>query len=116
MSLGPEDRRQIESLPFDPLATISYHELAGCLVWSDEIPEGLSAAGYDYVRDLLSARGFMHRGIPPDSWPTGAEGPLAERWGEAHGSGLRWNGFQRLVLTPPQRAAFERFRADDREL
>jgi len=115
VSLSARDRALIEAQPFDPLATIAFHEIAGCLAWSDEVPDGLSADGTAYLRDLLTARGYLHRGLGVEAWDFG--GPaLAERWAEAHASGLHWNGFRRLVLTPPQRAAFERFLAQDREL
>jgi hypothetical protein len=115
VSLSPRDRALIEAQPFDPMATIAFHELAGCLAWSDEVPAGLSADGSAYVRDLLTARGYVHRGVGADAWELGGS-QLAARWSEANAMGLRWNGFRRLVLTPPQRAVFERFLADDREL
>lgn len=89
MTLSPRDRELVESLPFDPNATVAFNEIAACLAWSDEIAEGLSPAGYEYVRDLLGARGYMHRGVPVEDWDYGSTDRI-ERWNEALGSGLRW--------------------------
>lgn len=106
MSLSPEDRARIETLPFDPSATAAYNEITGALAWSDEIPNGLSSTGHDYLRDLLAVRGYLHRGLPVGR----------EHWDEALASGLRWNGFRRLSLTADQRALLERYVEGDSEL
>ena len=106
MTLSPADRAALEGVPFDPDATIAFHELLGCLVWSDEVPDGLTNDGHEFVRELLGIRGAIHRGEDPD---LGA-------WNLARMTGLRWNGFQRLVLTPQQQALLAHYRADDAEL
>jgi hypothetical protein len=106
MTLSPQDRALLESLPFDPNASAAYNEITGALAWSDEIPDGLSQAGYDYLRDLLAVRGYLHRGLPVER----------ERWDEALAVGLRWNGFRRVTLTTDQRALLERYIEDDSEL
>jgi hypothetical protein len=54
-------RARIEAVPFNLRATAAYNELTGALAWSDELPDGLSPAGHDYVRDLLGVRGYLHR-------------------------------------------------------
>jgi hypothetical protein len=115
VSLSPADRERIEALWFDPDATIAFNEITACLVWSDEWPEGLSPAGYEYVRDLLGARGYLHRGVPLAEWDFGSSDRI-ERWTEAHASGLRWNGFRRLELGDRERALLERYLRDDAEL
>lgn len=106
MSLSPEDRARLEALPFDARATAAYNEITGALAWSDEIPDDLSAGGYEYVRELLGIRGYLHRGLPVD----------VARWDAAQASGLRWNGFRRLTLTPEQRALLDRYIGTDSEL
>lgn len=115
MSLSREDRERIEAVWFDPDATIAFNEIAGCLVWSDEVPEGLSPAGWDYVRDLLGARGYLHLGVPVEEWDFGSRDRI-ERWNEARDSGLRWNGFRRLELSDAERGLLERYLSDDTEL
>ena len=106
MSLSPDDRSAIEALAFDPDATIGFHEILGCLVWSDEMPPEVTNDGLAYLRDLLAIRGAIHRGEEAD---------LAT-WNLARMTGLRWNGFERLVLTPQQRALLAHYLADDSEL
>ena len=106
MSLSPDDRAAVEALPFDPSAEVMYHEILGCLVWSDELPDDITSDGLSYLRDLLGIRGAIHRGEDAD----------LDTWNLARMTGLRWNGFQRLVLTEEQRAALDRYRNDDREL
>lgn len=104
--LSPADRAAIEGLPLDPDASIGFHELLGCLVWSDEIPDGLTNEGHAYLRELLGIRGAIHRGEDAD---------LAT-WNLARMTGLRWNGFGRLELTTQQRALLAHYLADDSEL
>jgi hypothetical protein len=104
--LSPADHARIEDLAFDAAATPAYNEITACLVWPDELPDGLSPAGYDVVRDLLGARGFIHRGIPIEAWDRGWTDRI-DRWNEALREGLRWNGFQRIALTTEQRALLE---------
>lgn len=111
MSLSDADRALLEGVPFDPLATIGYDEISACLVWSDELPAGLTPAAYDYVRDLLGARGLIHRAIPTEAWDRGWT-ERSDRWNEALASGLRWNGFRRIALTREQRSLLEHRLAD----
>jgi hypothetical protein len=106
VTLSPRDRAAIEGLRFDPAATIGFHEILGCLVWSDEVPEGLTNDGHAYLRDLLAIRGAIHRGEPAD----------VDAWNVARMTGLRWNGFDRLVLTAQQQALLAHHLADDTEL
>ena len=115
MSLSAADRELLEASVPGPAATVAFHEILGCLVWSDEVPPGLSPAGQDYVRDLLGARGYIHRGTPVEAWDFGATDRL-ERWNEALRTGLRWMGFQRLLLGPEHRALLERRLADESDL
>ncbi|HJP90211.1 MAG TPA: hypothetical protein VJ850_14345 [Candidatus Limnocylindrales bacterium] len=106
MTLPPADRAAIEAIPFDPDATIAFHELLGCLVWSDEVPDSLTNDGHAFLRELLGIRGAVHRGEDAD---------LAS-WNLARMTGLRWNGFERLVPTDQQRALLAHYLADDSEL
>ena len=106
MSLSPSDRASIEAAAFDPEATIAFHEILGCLVWSDEIPDELTNDGHAYLRELLGIRGALHRGEDAD---------LAT-WNLARMTGLRWNGFERLVLTEHERDVLARYLLDDTEI
>ncbi|HET7181976.1 MAG TPA: hypothetical protein VFI15_07060 [Candidatus Limnocylindrales bacterium] len=106
MTLSPRDRAAIQAVPLDPDATIAFHEILGCLGWSDEVPDDLTNDGHAYLRDLLAIRGAIHRGEPADLEP----------WNIARMTGLRWNGFDRLVLTPRQQALLAHHLADDTEL
>jgi hypothetical protein len=115
VSLSRDDRERIEAVWFDPDATIAFNEITGCLVWSDEVPDGLSPAGHDYVRDLLGARGYFHLRVPVEEWDFGNTDRI-ERWNEALASGLRWNGFRRLDLSDDQRALLDRYLSDDSDI
>lgn len=115
MTLSAADRELLEASVLDPAATPAYHEILGCLVWSDEVPPRLSPGGHEHVRDLLGARGYIHRGTPVENWDFGSTDRI-ERWNEALRSGLRWTGFQRLVLGPEHRALLERHVADQSAL
>ena len=106
MSLSPDDRAAVEAVPFDPDASISFHEILGCLVWSDELPDDLGADGLAYLRHLLGIRGAMHRGEDAD----------VDTWNLARLTGLRWNGFQRPALTPEQHALLRRYLEDETQL
>jgi hypothetical protein len=112
--LGDDDRDLIERQPFDPAADAAFNEVTWCLVWSDEIPDGLSRSGYEVVRDLLVARGLIHRAVPVEEWDYGFTDRW-ERWNEALASGLRWNGFRRIALTAAQRALLSRYLAPESE-
>jgi hypothetical protein len=112
MSLSPGDRELVDVQPFDPDASIAFHELLGCLVWSDEVPDGLTSAGRDYLRELLAVRGILHLGRPVD-WPDGTRPDRAAAWRDALDSDLRWNGFRRIELTPEQRRLLEHYASDD---
>lgn len=107
--LSDRDRELVESLPFDPNATAAFNAITACLVWSDELPSGLTPYGYDFMRDLLVARGYLHRGVPPEAWDSPER---LERWNEALAAELRWNGFRRVTLTGPQRALLYAHLAD----
>ena len=106
MTLSPDDRAAIEAVPFDPDASVAFHAILGCLVWSDEMPDDLTSDGLAYVRELLGVRGAVHR----------AEDVDLDAWNIARMTGLRWNGFRRLVLTPDQQALLARHLADDTDL
>jgi hypothetical protein len=108
--LSPADRALVEGEALDPDATIAYNEITACLVWSDEVPDGLSRTGYEFVRDLLAARGFIHRGVAIEDWDFGWT-ERVELWNGALADGLRWNGFQRIALTKRQRELLQMYLA-----
>jgi hypothetical protein len=100
--LSDAERALVEGLALDPAAEPVYNEITACLVWPDELPVGLTSYGFEYLRDLLGARGFIHRGIPIEEWDRGWTDRI-DRWNEALRAGLRWNGFLRIALTRDQR-------------
>lgn len=110
--LGTTDRLLVEHQLFIEDATPAFNEVTGCLVWPDEIPEGLSREGFETVRNLLAARGLIHRGIVVEDWQAGFT-ELADEWNAALRTRLRWNGFQRIALTREQRATLDAYLADD---
>jgi len=113
--LSDADRELLEGLPFDADAEVAFNEVTACLVWADEVPDGLSRDGYRVVRDLLGARGLIHRGVSSEDWDYGFPDRL-DRWNEALAEGLRWNGFRRLALTGGQRALLRRSISDETAL
>jgi hypothetical protein len=61
----------------------------------------LSGDAYELLGDLWIVRGFIHRGVPLEDWSPG--GYLIGVWNECLMGGLRWIGFERLVLTRAER-------------
>jgi hypothetical protein len=90
-TLSDADRALVEAMAFDA--------------------DAVSREGYRLVRDLLVARGFIHRGVPVEAWDDGYLDRW-EAWNEALASGLRWNGFRRMALTTAQRAELRRYVRD----
>ncbi len=107
MTLSDADRARIEGLDYDPDADVAFNDIGAYLVWSDEVPSGLTPAGSEYLRDLLGARGFIHRGVPIEDWDRGWT-DRAERWNEALAEGLRWPGFRRIALMREHRLLLDR--------
>ena len=112
--LSDADRELIEAVPFDDDAEPAFNEITACLVWPDEVPDGLSREGYRIVRDLLVARGLIHRGVPVEQWDFGFPDRW-EAWNQVLADGIRWNGFRRLALTGDQRALLRRSVTDETE-
>ena len=54
--LSDADRDLLAAVAFDPDAEPAFNEITWCLVWPDEVPDGLSREGYRVVRDLLAVR------------------------------------------------------------
>ena len=77
-------------MPFDAAATVAYNEVTACLVWADELPEGLSRDGYEVVRDLLAARGLIHRGIPIEDGTTAGPSAASVERGARARAALEW--------------------------
>ncbi len=101
--LSSQDRALLESAQFDPRAKPSYESVKSCLVWPDELPDGLSLEGIQFIHRLLAARSFMYRGIPRK----GRREYLQAAWDEASLSGLKWSGFRRLTVSPKDLAFLE---------
>jgi hypothetical protein len=96
MKLSDADRKKLEELRFDPKAEPSFNLMKSCLVWPDELAEGLSRDGYELLGDLWIVRGFFHRGVPREQWgldPAYFEGVWAEN------ETVKWPGFLRLQLS-----------------
>lgn len=97
------DARLVRELRLDPNAKPSFEALKGCLVWSDEVPVGLSRSGHERLNDLLAARGLMHLGQAVSQLPE----PYRIAWSAATDSKITWPGFERLVLSPEDRRYLE---------
>ena len=93
-SFSENDRRLIEALCHDTKATPALEALKGCLVWTDEVPDGLSNTGHELLNDLLAARGMMHLGQQLQDLPRA----YRDAWTNAVESKLKWPGFARLRL------------------
>ena len=95
------DRALVEALVFEPALKPGYELLKGCLIWrEDEVPDGLTPDGYETLCDLLVARRFIHLGKPFPSAQSVIGCQLQPTWETALASGLKWNGFRRLKLSP----------------
>jgi hypothetical protein len=100
------DRALVEALTFDPQAKPSFELLKGCLVWADERANNLTSEGYDRLCDLWIARSLIHRGEPLDSLSIGGD-RFKNAWEQALAEDIRWPGFQRLTLSPEDRAYYK---------
>ena len=92
MSLSDPDRLLIETQELDLHSKPSYESIKSCLIWADELPDGLSMDGRRFILSLLAARSYLHRGIPM----VGRLQRLRLEWDNAISSGLRWTGFNRI--------------------
>jgi hypothetical protein len=95
LPLSEHDRLLLRDAVYQPNTKPSYESVKSCLVWPDEVPDGLSADGRTTIFRLLAARSYMHRGIPL----IGRLERLASVWKEAVASGLEWNGFRRTSIS-----------------
>lgn len=92
----------IESLVYNPNLKPSYEFIKNCLVWSDEVPDGLTPEGYEKLIDLLIIRSFIHRQISPSNWwilDSKDSKYFQEVWSKAIQQNFKWPGMNRLKLT-----------------
>lgn len=104
-SLKVEDLRLIESVGFQRDASPVYDEWLDALIWDDEWPEGLSLEGNEFVLSLITARSFLHTPQKKDNLAALSVDveSLILLWKESIDSGLKWSGFQRIVLDEKDR-------------
>lgn len=104
-SLKVEDLRLIESVGFQRDASPVYDEWLDALIWDDEWPAGLSLEGNEFVLSLITARSFLHTPQKKDNLAALSVDveSLILLWKESIDSGLKWSGFQRIVLDEKDR-------------
>jgi hypothetical protein len=89
----------LKNLSLDSQAKPTFDLLKYCLTWPDERPsEPLSAEGREFLSDLWTVRGFIHRSVPEAKWGLDPK-YFREIWefGVAHVE--TWPGFKRLTLS-----------------
>lgn len=91
------DLRLIEGLVYDPNLEPSYEFLKGCLIWTDERPDGLTPAAYDSLCSLWMARGLLHRGFNLSDDPIDPAF-TKDLWERAIRQVPQWPGFRRLDI------------------
>lgn len=96
--LKKKDVRRIESLRFNPDATLYIELLKGYLYWDDEITYGLTKDGYHRMTDLLLARNVVCH--DPDQEIRNKD-RYVKIWNLASEQGFSWPGFrpERLELS-----------------
>ena len=109
------DRALVEGLTYDPSLKPGFELLKGCLIWEDERPDGLTPENYEKLCDLWIARSCLHRGLAI------GEGTLdpqyfKDAWDAAIRDGIRWPGFQRLKLSPEDKAMLDACLEDESEI
>ena len=87
----------IEQLVFDSSLEPSFDLMRDCLVWADEIPDGLTPDAFDYLCDLLIARSLFHKGLTLDDHPLSPD-YCKTIWARAVNQNLKWTGFQRIEV------------------
>jgi hypothetical protein len=100
------DLRLMESLVYDANLEPSYEFLKGCLVWTDERPEGLTPAAYDKLGSLWIARSLLHRGLDFSDHPINPE-YCRNLWERAIRQVSNWPGFKRLTLSEKDKRYYE---------
>lgn len=103
MRFSDTDRDAIDRLPLDPAAEPSFEVLKECLIWPDERPSSISHDGYRTLSDVWIVRGFLHRQVPYEEWGLDPA-YFRDVWEYALSAIPNWPGFQRLELSPADRA------------
>jgi hypothetical protein len=101
--LSAVERGAIEGCVKDSAAEPNFESIRYCLIWPDEQVRSLCGDAYELLGDLWIVRGFIHRGVPLDDWSPDGGHYLISVWNECLMGGLRWIGFERLVLTRAER-------------
>jgi len=92
------DLELMRSLVYEPGLEPSFEFLKGCLIWSDERPEGLTPDAYDNLASLWIARSLLHNGLALSDDPINPEF-TQKLWKRAINEVPEWPGFKRLALT-----------------
>jgi hypothetical protein len=100
------DLRLIESLAYDPSLEPTYSPMRNHLMWSDEMPDGLTPEGYETLCDLWIARSFVQRGLDFSEHPLDPS-YISEFWERALAQNFKWPGFSRLNLSSSDKAYYE---------
>ena len=91
------DLNLIQQLVYDSSLEPMYCSFRMYLHWPDELPNGISPAGYETLCDLWIARACLYHGLKLDESLSPAV--FIRVWKRAIEQGVQWPGFQRLNLS-----------------
>jgi len=103
--LPDSDRKLIESQKFDPKLNPEFDIMRMHLIWSDELPLGISSKGLELLQKLWIARAVKFHGLKLDK-PFDPEHFLSI-WDYALSNQLQWPGFKRQHLSERDKAYYE---------
>ncbi len=100
-----QDKRIIESTPFNPHLKPIFNAMRSHLFWEDEIPRGLTVHALEIIGDLQIARAHLYHGLSLHRLLDPNVFILV--WNQALSENVRWSGFERLELSSEDKAYYE---------
>jgi hypothetical protein len=76
----------------------NFEEIKYCLIWNDEVPEGIYGEARELLYDLIIYRGLVHRNLPFSEWPVDIK-YFQDAWEFGLKNIPNWPGFNRVSLS-----------------
>ena len=97
--LEEEELIKLNSLQYDENLKPNFEEIKYCLVWNDELTDGIRWEVRELLYDLIIYRGLIHRQIPPQEWPGNDPKYFQDAWDFGLKNIPSWPGFKRINLS-----------------
>lgn len=100
------DLQLFKALKYDPELKPGFEAMKACLIWTDELADGLTPDGYDKLCSLWIARSLLHQGKTFSEHPINPE-YCEQIWNLANQEIPDWPGFKRVKLDERDRKYYE---------